>query len=218
MREFPPSVDNWIAYNFRYMTPHMETFEFREANSWLVDAEQTLPYLITVLEDGRRYLDGIDDEIVDMSLWDIVGKSREICAILNPETSLPMRKRAISAMGTFFRDFLADRCLPGLGHKDEKPTAPLNSICYMWWDMFPTWGDPKRAGQADTDRQLLGVMGGLLDFPHDAIRESALHGLGHWKINYPNVADIIDRWLAREQDLRPELVTYARQAQVGRVP
>ena len=57
-----------------------------------------------------------------------------------------------------------------------------------------------------------------LALSHDACRESALHGLGHWQPHYPaRVAHIIADFLARTPALRPELQAYARRAQRGAV-
>jgi hypothetical protein len=59
------------------------------------------------------------------------------------------------------------------------------------------------------------VLRRLLAIPHDACRESALHGLGHWAIYYPQVAQMIDEFLRNTPHLRPELVTYAERARTG---
>ncbi len=57
-----------------------------------------------------------------------------------------------------------------------------------------------------------------LDLSSDACRESALHGLGHWHLEYPQqVEAIIDRFLDSHPDLRSELKAYARAARKGRV-
>jgi hypothetical protein len=56
----------------------------------------------------------------------------------------------------------------------------------------------------------------MLALPHDACRESALHGLGHWHHAYPDqTADIIDEFLARNEGIRDELRRYAMAARCG---
>lgn len=57
----------------------------------------------------------------------------------------------------------------------------------------------------------------LLAIPHDACRESALHGLGHWAHHYPQVAGIVDEFLSSAPGLRPELIAYAERARIGNV-
>ena len=53
--------------------------------------------------------------------------------------------------------------------------------------------------------------------PHDACRESALHGLGHWQIYYHEATQLIDDFLRITPNLRVELVRYAESARRGHV-
>ena len=70
----------------------------------------------------------------------------------------------------------------------------------------------------ELDLTCLEAMQRALDLDSDACRESALHGLGHWKYAYPQkVQAIIDAWLARHQEVTDELKTYALAARRGRV-
>jgi hypothetical protein len=61
----------------------------------------------------------------------------------------------------------------------------------------------------------------LLAIPHDACRESALHGIGHLRRDYPEyepqLAAIIDDFLAGTPGLRLELMANAEQARHGNV-
>jgi hypothetical protein len=63
--------------------------------------------------------------------------------------------------------------------------------------------------------EVLTVLSELVEIPHDACRESALHGLGHWALFDPNAAAMIESFLARAHGLRPELIAYATQAKSG---
>ena len=114
------------------------------------------------------------------------------------------------------------RCTPHLSHLDgrrtdplEQGASPLNSACYMWWDILPIHGCPDIPERAEFDAEVLVVLQRLLAIPHDACRESALHGLGHWTIDYSKVPFIIDDFLSHTPNLRPELVAYARSAKTG---
>jgi len=57
----------------------------------------------------------------------------------------------------------------------------------------------------------------LLSIPHNACRESALHGISEWQHYYPAIAGAIDDFLARTPDLSPDLIAYAYNAKVGGV-
>jgi len=93
---------------------------------------------------------------------------------------------------------------------------PVNSVCYMWWDLLPFGGsaDPLRA---EFDRAVLEVLERTLGLDSTPCREGALHGLGHWQPAHPEeVMRIVDAWVERA---RPEgaLLSYARAARLGRV-
>jgi hypothetical protein len=86
----------------------------------------------------------------------------------------------------------------------------------MWWDLFPTWGQPALARQAALDAEVLTLLARLLAVPADACRESALHGLGHWAAAYPaRVEAIISTWVRAQSGLRPALQRYADAARHG---
>jgi len=128
-----------------------------------------------------------------------------------------MRLRPLRSFVPLFEQVMAPRCSPHLSYIDEPGAKPLNSACYMWWDILPIHGRPDLPERAEFDSEVLTVLQRLLAIPHDACRESALHGLGHWSTHYPSVANIIDGFLSRTANLRPKLVAYAISAKTGRV-
>jgi hypothetical protein len=64
----------------------------------------------------------------------------------------------------------------------------------------------------------LTVMSEVLDVPSELCQFSALHGLGHWHAQHPDqVEQIIDAFLARQKDLKPDVIEYAARARLGSV-
>jgi hypothetical protein len=127
------------------------------------------------------------------------------------------RLAAIASIRTLYADCFERRCAPVLAHLDEPGGNSLNQSCYMLWDVTSLgyW-----EGHADKDvfyAAVLALLEDVLASHHDACLESALHGLGHLHAHVPEgrVAGIIDSFLARRWDLRPELARYARQAAMG---
>ena len=113
-----------------------------------------------------------------------------------------------------FQDLLLPRCSPALSHFDEPGTKPLNSICYMWWDL--------RRDDCSKNQEIhqlfLKIMEKILYLNSDACKESALHGLGHWHFAFPEQTTvIIDKFLACANNIRPELKRYALNARIGYV-
>ena len=69
---------------------------------------------------------------------------------------------------------------------------------------------------SESGRRLSRSDGQTLALRHDACRESALHGLGHWHRAYPAETErIIDDFLATNQGIREELLRYALAARSG---
>ena len=73
------------------------------------------------------------------------------------------------------------------------------------------------SSRAEFDAEVLVLLRRLLAIPHDACRESALHGISEWSIYYPQVQETVDEFLSVTPHLRPELVSYAQRAKVGNV-
>jgi hypothetical protein len=118
--------------------------------------------------------------------------------------------RVFNSFEVLFREFFASRCEPALGHMSEG--GALNGICYMWWDLYCWYSIP--------DSNFLSMLRTILAIDHMACQESALHGLGHQrKIGKDNqeVEAIIDDFLRRERNLRPDLREYALSARKGMV-
>jgi len=86
----------------------------------------------------------------------------------------------------------------------------------MWWD-FDCWCGPRTDGkEREQNLAFLNSMTTTLGLPHDACRESALHGLGHWHRAYPTeTVQIIDAFLLTNPGIREELKRYALAARCG---
>jgi hypothetical protein len=85
--------------------------------------------------------------------------------------------------------------------------------------VFPAWGNPDAPSLSEEASEYLGVMERCLSLTHHACLEGALHGLGHWHSIFPErVEQTIAGFLRERNDLRPELVQYARRAHDGAVP
>ncbi len=98
----------------------------------------------------------------------------------------------------------------------ETAESPLNSACYMWWDLLCL------NGNETDDPELLAevprVLEALLQIDHVACQESAIHGLGHWAFYQKNPArEVLRRFLKRSESspMRPGLHEYAKQALTG---
>lgn len=213
----PATFEAWLDETFgRAVTgDHFPQFVHRDVGEWPdpVPDELALGYLTRLFEHSEEALRYYSDRQIAAGLWEL-GPGDAHC-VYNRGLPIEARERLVGSVATFFRDFFDRRCSPKLSHLDREYTEPLNGICYMWWEVV-TWGwakddpDAERLAARDLD-----VMETVLRLPNPACKESALHGLGHMVRRQPRAQAIIDRFLAEEKDISPELAGYARAAATG---
>jgi len=213
------SLPNWIAHVFDHPVADPAWHWDPDAPSW-EDSPENIAILITeTFEQSGELLAPFSDAQLDQAFWYLVSGSGSdlMFALSEPTVSLAARLQALRSFVPLFGQVMAVRCSPHLSHLDEQPANPLNSACYMWWDILPIHGKPEEPGRTEFDAEVLRVLARLLRIPHDACRESALHGVSEWYPYYPRAEAIVDEWLAQTTGLRPELVSYAQRAKVGNV-
>jgi hypothetical protein len=209
--------DRWLDYLFG---AQVGPSGFRESDDWWDEAAKpalAVTYLTTLFEESADLLGRYPQEQIDRGLWFLAGESGHLGPLLGPGVAWEARRRGLLAMERLYSGLFAVACTNHLGHVDAgpEPPAPLNSSCYMWWDLFPTWGggggqahereagwgtsrqdrrrSPRRgAGRSGAesaihtvDEAILEVLARTLKIESEPCREGALHGLGHWGLNHP---------------------------------
>lgn len=180
-------------------------------------AVQHLEYCTRLFCNATQLLVGFDDDRVAEGLSELTDAHDLLLPLKRLSATESVVAAFVESISVLFRDFMAPRCRGTFGHLDETPTTQLNMTCYMWWDAFAYKGTPDDPRFLHTDEAILSVMQRCLNINHDGVRESALHGLGHWRGYRDRVQKTIDEFLDNTKDLRPELVDYARCARVGAV-
>lgn len=176
-----------------------------------ISDQLAIEYLTRLFERSEESLLQFSDPQITCGLWEL-GPGDFHC-MYNQELPVEARERLIGSITTFFRDFFGPRCSPALGHLNQKSKSPLNSICYMWWEVIPFSAAPGDPHAARLNDKALGVLEAVLQLPNLACKESALHGLGHLApYRDGKVEPIIDRFLANVANLSPELERYAHAA------
>jgi hypothetical protein len=209
------TFDEWVLYVFDN-PPNYRWFDL--LGDWGVCPPATLvQYLTRLFENSSELLQPFSNAQLNQSFWFLLSVDSDAQqAMFDMNVPWPERRRCFRAIYTLFDQCLAKRCSPYLSHINESSENPLNSACYMWWDLFPAWGQPNDPHNAEIDDELLKIMQRILWLDSDACRESALHGLGHWSRRYPDrVKAIVDEFLDDHPQLRPELRRYANGACTG---
>lgn len=225
-----PSFDDWIRHCFDHPVPPGEVgwyLDSKEPECDLPDAT-IVEYLTRLFSAPLSELERYSDEQIRQGLWYIVGFSDTCRALQDLTIDEARRVACIESMGRLFSELFLPRCTNVLstsspsgmrfdGRWHKGAISPLNDVCYMWWDLLPLCGSPGQPEWRRCDDAVFGVLEGTLELPSAACQESALHGLGHWAIEYPErVATIVHRYLEQLPGDSP-LREYARAAAVGRV-
>ena len=213
------TFEQWIDGIFDHPVTEPEWFWDLDADTCVEDDETNVDYLARLFTECDRLLCRFDNGLVGQGLNMIVSNScsDHAFSIVGGHAPWAARQRAIRSIYDVYAKCFAKRCAEGLGHLDEADN-PLNTICYMWWDVFPAWSDSKDAARSEEADEYINVMERCLSLKHHACLEGELHGLGHWQLIFPKkVEPIVDRFLQERNDLRPELVLYARRARSGAV-
>jgi hypothetical protein len=207
-------MQSFIAFLFDRPVPYSWS---EDAGEWPDSSEQIAQSIAETFENAGELLARFCDAQLDQGFRFLLdaGRSEFMFTLVQEDVPVPVRLRALQSFVPLFEQVMAARCSLHLSHLDEPGAKPLNGVCYMWWDILPIHGRPDVVARRDFDAEVLVVLERLLTVPHDACRESALHGIGHWSIEYPQVARVVDAFLAQTPHLRPELVAYAQSAKVG---
>lgn len=153
-------------------------------------------------------------EQVAQGIWFLIGESspaQPSYALIRPEVNLQARVDCIHSMAQFFRCFVA----PAAPATAQIESNPFHIACYMWWDIFPSYGG-KNAGEPAIHQACLQVMEEVLVLASELCHISALHGLNHWHLHYANETErIVDNFLANSRGITPRIREYAVHARKG---
>ncbi|MBX9692637.1 MAG: hypothetical protein K2Z81_09655 [Cyanobacteria bacterium] len=212
------SFNQWVVSVFDHPESHQE---------WYLDASVIEPppkicvqYVTNAFENAKTILGRFSDKQIRDGLQFLLSNSfsNHVQSIYNNSVEYKDKRRCVRSFLKLFEDVFYPRCSPHLLHLDEAASSPLNEVCYMWWDTYPGCGQPKDSILRELDFEILEVIKATLELNSLALRESALHGLGHWQIYYPQMVQIIvDKFLADNMALRPQLRQYALDARIGLV-
>lgn len=216
--------EDWINFIFgRKRKGDHWAFDGAESElNWKLPDDVTADYLAQTFENPGVWRDRFTlQQIADGLAYTWNPSLGDICFLFTSE-SVPwqLRQRLIQSLVPLYQECFGRLCGPGLSHFDEVAENPLNGVCYMFWDVCPLYGQPADRKFRERDSECLRVMEQTLVIDHDACRESALHGLGHWALAYPTrVNTIIEQGLKTgRKRLRSELLVYAEHAKGGNIP
>lgn len=187
----------WMRFAFDH--PHREgsPWYFDEDMHFECNPETVITYYTRLFHDPRRLLSPFDEGQIEQGLWFAVGHQLSDW-IWDDDIPIRLRLDCIDAMPSMFRDFLVDR--------------PLDTSCFMWWDMLRFFGDEP---DPQIVEHMFQALGRVLALPSHHCQLSALHGLGH--LQHEATEGLIRRFLAANPDADEEIRDYAEHAIAGNV-
>jgi len=218
------TFDEWLLYVFDHPVEEMKNEWY-----WAMDREwwdeeenpaETIQFLTQTFENAGVILEPYSDAQLNQGLWFLVSNacSNHMFALMNEKVAWPARRRCIASFHQLYEQCFVRRCTPHLSHIDEPGAGALNMVCYMWWDIIPIAGKPNDPNRQEFDEAILQVLESTLQLDSIPCRESALHGLGHWQIYYPQrVGEIIDKFSMTRPQLPQKLQEYMLNAYTGYV-
>lgn len=181
------------------------------------DSEHTLRMMTAVYSNPERFLGHYSDAQLNQGLNMLASNacSNASFSFSNRCIALELRCVGLRAIGNLFELLFAKRCSRTLDEWDAPGASPLDSVCYMWWDIFPFVGG---SSAVEETRICLSIMEQSLASPSEVCQYSALHGLGHWFYGTPEMTvPLLDRYMQTHPSLHPRLRAYAALARVGEV-
>jgi len=173
----------------------------------------TVAYLTRLFRDSHRLAAYSLDQVAQ-GIWFLIGEAspaQPSYLLLKPKVSFENRAECLIAMVDFFRDFVG----PAAPGSADTESNDFHIACYMWWDIFPSYGGP-HAGGAELHQVCLSVMTEILALPWELCQLSALHGLNHWHLHYADKVEyIVDNFLMQATGITSRIREYAEIARRG---
>lgn len=209
--DLPKQPDEWVQWYFkRNEEPGYDVYE----------SNQTVNYLTQLFSDIDRQTAAYTDAQINQGINYLISNtcSDYMFALLEAEVPLGARIACVRSFYDVYAKLYAVRCTsPELDWWDAGYN-PLNTTCYMWWDIIPFYGKSGDPVREQLDEPMLEVMVKTLQLKNDVCRQGALHGLGHWQYKYREfVRETINQFLEETPDLSEFLREYAVAARAGRV-
>ncbi len=216
------SFDEWLKWVFDHPVAGDKEKEWwwaepdaDEGGRWLDRPPvQALTFVTKLFENPVGHLSRYSDGQIDQGLWFIVhgANSKHFEWLMDGRIDLGLRKRCIRSIENLSRTLFAPRCSDEVIHG----TRPLDSICYMLWDLA-IHGSYPEVRDREIDGESVNTLARIITMPSIACQRSALHGLGHLVFDARIGCDIIQKYLDDNPDLRGDIRKYAEQALLGKV-
>lgn len=168
--------------------------------------------------NSARDLAPFSDDQVGMGLNYVMSNGLSDVPFAACDKSVPLEEamRMMAAMPALWREVIGPR-MAGVHARIGSGTGRLGFVCYMWFDVWPTFHLQKHL--PEWRDAMVNLFRDMLEVPCREVQIAALHGVGH-SIGDPGrgaMEQIVDDFLPRIDPADEELRNYARAARTGGV-
>ena len=159
------------------------------------------------------------DVQIAKGVWYLYGCGSGYLAEVSGLEPGPLVDDFFSSVPQLYTDLFEARCSHFFSHIDQgsERANPLNSVCYMLWDMDCGIDSFRFSGIEAHINHSIQTLERLAESPHPAVIESVIHGLGHMIDDFRERAQPpLEKILSRD-DIPTELHDYARNAIQGNI-
>ena len=139
------TLQAWIDYVFDHPVGDPKWYWAEDAPEWQGPREEILSLIAETFERGGELLARFSDEQLDQGFWFLVGSTPPDFTLTLVDDKIPFeeRLRALRSFVPLFEQVMVPRCSSHLSHCEEG--GPLNSSCFMWWDLlWHNWVPPTK--------------------------------------------------------------------------
>jgi hypothetical protein len=212
------NINEFTQYLYKRSVDGTEWYFSGEHEDPDLQKDQLVQLAAQAFNNVAKAANQFDEKQVCMGLRYLINPSCGPIPYLYLDTSIDfsIRSNAIVSMQAVFRNLFANLSGEhGLYRTSGGSPLSYRETCYMWWDIFPRHGVPRRSDMEETDTVICQTISSILEIDSLACQESALHGLGHWFSSRPDeVAETIKSFLPHAPVALKE---YAIDAMQGRV-
>ena len=196
-----PRYQDWINHLFDHPVADPAWHWDLDAPSFSAEEPEIAELIELTFRNSATDLNRFTDAQLNQGLWYLASPacSDYFFALRSEKVPLTRRLSAIDSITVLYRDCFQQRCTQTLSHLDQQPSSPLNSVCYMFWDICPIsylcdYPDEQQLADA-----CFAVLADTFALEHIACREAAIHGYGEFACSYPErVERALDRVLETE--------------------
>lgn len=216
------TFDEWVSQIFDKPVTDPQWFFLSEYDGEpkplppIIEAE----YMTLLFEKPAFLVSRYSEGQIAHGLEYLLHNSSSDCVFHFVEQAIPeqIRVRLAHSLFFLFKDLLAVICSDYCGGPDHPDRRPADYVCFMMWDAGTLQIYPDRPEQQKIDKAMLDTLVKILALPQRCCQKSALHGLGHAHLDYPDkVREIINKYLASNLHLDEDLYEYALDAREGAV-